>query len=88
MIQTHSFWQRPYWQRLCLGIGLLPVVLIAIPVELLAALMSGLIGTIKQIVADLGRHLVHLYRFYRYDVLSRCPEKHLPQPDPEYWEAQ
>ena len=88
MIQTASFWQRPYWQRLAIGIGLMPVVVVLMVAEFLMAVVTGIVGLLRDIGKDAAKHVVHLYYFYRCDVFSPDPKKHQPAPDPDYWEAQ
>ena len=88
MIQTSNFYLRPYWQRLLLGLGLIPVVIVAVAVEFVMAVLAGIVNLLREIAHDGLKHVVHLYRFYRYDVLSPDPKKYAPQPDPDFWEAQ
>lgn len=88
MIQTRDFHRRPHWQRLAFGLALLPVVVVVAAFDGIRGLLSGLLKLIRDLMANFGQHLVHLYRFYRYDVLSRNPAKYEPKPDPEFWEAQ
>lgn len=88
MIQTSNFYLRPYWQRLLLGVGLIPVVIVAMSVEFVLAVLTGIVNLLREIAQDGLKHFVHLYRFYRYDVLSPDPKKYAPQPDPDFWEAQ
>ena len=88
MIQTNSFWRRPYWQRLSIGAALLLPVVIMFFLQLLRAIVLETAGAFRVVARDAGCHLTHLAKFYRFDVLSPTPSKHVPKPDPDYWEAQ
>ena len=88
MIQTDSFWQRPYWQRLAFGAVMVAPIAVIFVLQLASALVLETLKAIWQVICDAGRHLLHVAKFYRFDVLSPQPSKHLPKPDPDYWEAQ
>jgi hypothetical protein len=87
-MQAEHFYRRPYWQRLSFGLLMFPIVIAVIVVDVIRVLLNAIVETLVNLWHDFKVHAVHLYRFYRYDVLSRNPSKYIPKPDPDYWEAQ
>ena len=88
MIQSQQFFMRPYWQRLVFGFMLLPIVLLVIVGECVIAAVKTFWQFFKDLGGDFSKHIIHLYRFYRYDVLSPNPQKYLDKPEhDDYYSA-